>query len=275
MSGPRNEGVMTSSLVEYSKDGSIAIITLNQPERRNGLSPALIDALLACLVRLTKDRDVNCAVLTGAGSAFSAGGDPRRMLAPGLYPDMTTAEIRRFYQDGIQRLPRAFYELETPVVAAVNGPAIGAGCDLACLCDLRIASTAATFATSFVKLGLVPGDGGAWLLPRIIGLANASQMLLTGDAIDAQEACRIGLVSTVTNPEDLLPAATERARRIAANPPHAVRLTKRLISESQALTLPAALELSASMQALCHKMEDHREAVTALLEKRPPRFHGK
>jgi enoyl-CoA hydratase/carnithine racemase len=262
-------------IVDYRKEGAIVTITLNDPQKRNGLSPELVDLLLASLSRLAEDRDVRCAVLTGSGGVFSAGGDPKRMLAPGLYPDMTTAELRRFYARGIQRVPLAFRALELPIIAAVNGPAIGAGCDLACFCDLRIASVGASFATSFVKLGLVPGDGGAWVLPRIVGLANAADMLLTGDSIDSAAALRIGLVSAVVPADELMKEALARAARIAANPPHAVSLTKRLMAESQSLSLPAALELAGSMQAMCHKMEDHREAVTALIEKRPPHFTGR
>jgi enoyl-CoA hydratase/carnithine racemase len=264
-----------NTLVDYRKDGAIVTITLNDPPKRNGLSPELVDLLIASLARLGEDGEVRCAVLTGSGGVFSAGGDPKRMLTPGLYPDMSTAELRRFYARGIQRLPLALRALELPIIAAVNGPAIGAGCDLACFCDLRIASTSASFATSFVKLGIVPGDGGAWILPRIVGPAQAAEMLLTGDPIDASAAQRIGLVSAVVAPDELLKEAYNRATRIAANPPHAVSLTKRLLAESLALTLPAALELAGTMQAMCHKMADHREAVTALLEKRQPHFTGR
>jgi enoyl-CoA hydratase/carnithine racemase len=265
----------TAPLVDYRKEGSLVTLTLNDPARRNGLSPALVEDLVSALRRLSADTGVGCAVLTANGSAFSAGGDPKRMLAPGLYPDMSTAEIRRFYAEGIQRVPLAFRNLDVPVIAAVNGAAIGAGCDLACLCDFRIASENASFAASFVKLGLVPGDGGAWLLPRIIGHANASQLLLSGDTVDAAEAQRLGLVSAVVPADRLLEEARQRAQRIAVHPPHATQLTKRLIAESQFLTLPAALELSATMQAMCHKMDDHREAVMAMLEKRPPKYSGR
>jgi len=263
------------SIADYRKDGPLVTIVLNDPQKRNGLSPEMVEALIACLSRLGEDTDARCAVLTGSGAVFSAGGDPKRMLAAGLYPDMSTAELRRFYARGIQRLPMAFQALELPIIAAVNGPAIGAGCDLACFCDLRIASTSASFAASFVKLGLVPGDGGAWILPRIVGLANASEMLLTGDSIDAATAQRIGLVSAVVPADDLMKEALGRAARIAANPPHAVALTKRLIADSESLNLAAALNLAGSMQAICHKMPDHREAVTAMIEKRPPNFTGR
>jgi enoyl-CoA hydratase/carnithine racemase len=266
---------VSAALVDYRKEGSIVSISLNEPDKRNGLSRVMVEKLVEALVRLDQEPDVRCAILTGTGSAFSAGGDPRRMLAPGLYPDMSTSELRRFYKTGIQRMPLAFRNLECPIIAAVNGPAIGAGGDLACWCDLRIASEKATFAFSFVKLGLVPGDGGAWLLPRLTGLANAAEMLLTGDPIDAPTALKVGLVSRVVRAEDLMNQATEMAERIAANPPHSVRLTKRLIAESQNLSLGSGLELAATMQSMCHKMADHREAVTARIEKRSGKYTGK
>jgi enoyl-CoA hydratase/carnithine racemase len=262
-------------LVDYREDGPIVTITLDDPDKRNGLSPELVGALVECLARLQESSQVRCAILTGSGSAFSAGGDPRRMLEPGLYPDMSTEELRKFYKSGIQRLPNAFLGLDVPVIAAVNGAAIGAGCDLACWCDLRVAADTATFAASFVKLGLVPGDGGAWVLPRVLGAAIAAEMLLTGDTYRAEEALKMGLVSHVVPRDRLMEQASQMAMRIAANPPHAVKLTKRLMAESRNLSAPAALELSANMQALCHKMADHREAVEARIAKRPPTFKGK
>jgi enoyl-CoA hydratase/carnithine racemase len=167
-----------------------------------------------------------------------------------------------------------FEAIEVPVIAAVNGPAIGAGCDLACMCDIRIAGESAKFAESFVKLGLVPGDGGAWLLPRVIGFSRACEMAFTGDMIDAAQALACGLVSKVVPDADLLDAARSLAARIAANPPHAVRMTKRLFREAQRASLSAILDTSAAAQALCHATADHHEAVSAFLEKRPPLFKG-
>jgi enoyl-CoA hydratase/carnithine racemase len=164
--------------------------------------------------------------------------------------------------------------LEVPVIAAVNGPAIGAGCDLACMCDIRIASDRAKFAESFVKLGLVPGDGGAWLLPRIVGFSKASEMALTGDMLDSAAALACGLVSQVVPHDQLMVAARELADRIAANPPHAVRMTKRLLREAWRASLASTLEASASAQAICHQTSDHQEAVAAFLEKRPAKFSG-
>lgn len=142
------------------------------------------------------------------------------------------------------------------------------------MCDVRIASTHAKFAESFVKLGIIPGDGGAWLLPRLIGLSRASEMSLTGDVIDAELALSWGLVSRVVPPEELLPSAMALASRIAANPPHAVRLTKRLLREAMHTRLDTLLEMSAAFQAMSHQTHDHREAVAAFLEKRAPVFEG-
>ena len=161
-----------------------------------------------------------------------------------------------------------------PVIAAVNGPAIGAGCDLACMCDIRIAGESAKFAESFVKLGIVPGDGGAWLLPRVVGFSKASEMAFTGDMLNAAEALACGLVSRVVPDGELLDAAHALAARIAANPPHAVRMTKRLLREGRTASLAAILETSAAAQALCHTTADHHEAVAAFLEKRTPVFKG-
>lgn len=262
-------------LVALEVTEGIATIALNHPEQRNALSPELVDSLVAALKSIDSDASVSCAILTGMGTSFSAGGNPKRMLESGLYVDMTQDEIRKFYRDGIQRIPLAFEQLEVPVIAAVNGPAIGAGLDLASLCDVRIAAETAIFSSSFVKFGLVPGDGGAWLLPRAIGASNAARMIFTGDRITAAEALQMGLVSEVLPSGALLDAARAIAKRIASNPPHAVRMAKRLLATSAKATLAEALEAARTMQALAHKTADHREAVTAFLEKRDPKFEGR
>jgi enoyl-CoA hydratase/carnithine racemase len=181
-------------------------------------------------------------------------------------------QIRQDYRRGIQKLTLALYGLEVPVIAAVNGHAMGAGLDLACMCDIRIASDKAKFAESFVKLGIIPGDGGAWLLPRVVGLSRAAELAFTGDVIDAATALEWNLVSRVVAPDALLPTAQELARRIAANASHSVRLTKRLMREAMHTRLDSVLELSAVYQAISHKTADHTEAVDAFLEKRAPRF---
>ncbi len=261
--------------VIYERDGSIVTLTLNLPDQRNPISdPEMVEAMLDALARLEGDGAARAAILTGKGRAFSSGGNVKKMGDAGGVNDPLPYRTRRNYRRGIQRLPIAFSQLEVPVIAAVNGPAIGAGCDLACMCDLRIGAESARFAESFVKLGIIAGDGGAWLLPRVVGFSKAAEMVLTGDMIDAAEALRIGLVSRVVPDEDLLAAARELAERIAANPPHAVRMSKRLLWESQTIGLGPSLEIAASMQALAHATADHREAVAAFIGKRAPQFVG-
>jgi enoyl-CoA hydratase/carnithine racemase len=179
--------------------------------------------------------------------------------------------LRNGYRDGIQRIPLALYELEVPIIAAINGPAIGAGLDLACMCDIRIASETARFAESFVKLGIVPGDGGAWLLPRVIGLPRATLMAFTADTIDCAQALAWGLITEVLAPDRLMSAAQAIAQRIAVNPGHSLRLTKRLLREGQHMRLDSLLELSAAYQAIAHHTEEHAAAVTSFLETRAAR----
>jgi enoyl-CoA hydratase/carnithine racemase len=249
--------------------------TLNRPEARNPVSdPDVVETLVEAVDRVNADPEVRAVVLTGAGSAFSAGGNVKDMAAHRAPFDGPPAVLRERYRQGIQRIPRAMYACDVPVVAAVNGPAIGAGCDLACMCDVRVAATTATFAESFVRLGLVPGDGGAWLLQRLVGPARAAEMTLTGDTVDAETALEWGLVSRVVDPQDLLETAQGIAARIAANPPQAVRLAKKLLREAAHQSLDSALELSAAYQAIAQRTGDHDEALAALLEKRQGTFTG-
>jgi enoyl-CoA hydratase/carnithine racemase len=268
---------MSDAPVLYSLDDQgIATITLNLPDMRNPISDLdLIEALLSTLAAMEDDANVRCAILTGAGSAFSAGGNLKAMRpdSGGLNASLP-ARTRRNYKSGIQRLPLAFAALEVPVIAAVNGPAIGAGLDLTCMCDLRIASESAKFAESFVKLGIIPGDGGAWLLQRIVGFSKAAELTLTGETIDAAEALRIGLVSKVVPDADLMAEARAMAARIACNPPFAVRMAKRLIWDAQSMSIGQVLEMSAAMQSVAHATKDNAEAVNAFLEKRKPVFKG-
>ncbi len=264
-----------SDLVLVEDDGPIRIVTLNDPERRNPISDMpMVDALTSAMTAADADAQVRVVILTGTGSAFSSGGDVKKMGPGDGLRDALPARTRDNYRRGIQRLPHLFQALGVPVIAAVNGPAVGAGCDLACMCDLRIAGESARFAESFVKVGLVPGDGGAWLLPRIVGWSKACEMALTGDMIDAADALACGLVSKVAPNSELMTSARDLAARIAVNPPHAVRMTKRLLREGQMSSLANLLEMSAAMQALAHATADHEEAIAAFVGKRPPCFTG-
>jgi enoyl-CoA hydratase/carnithine racemase len=258
--------------VLFARDGDVAVITLNRPDSRNPLDQEMQDALIAAVQRLDTEPGIRVAILTGAGTAFSSGGNVRRMGA--ATAERTPPQARHYYRHGIQRIPLAIERSETPIIAAVNGPAIGAGCDLSCMCDIRIAAESARFAESFVKLGIIPGDGGAWLLPRVVGFAKASEMALTGDQLSAAEALACGLVSKVVPDAELMDAARAIAARIAANPPQAVRMTRRLLREAWNAKLDAVLELSAAMQAVAHTTADHKEALAAMREKRKPVFRG-
>lgn len=258
--------------LNYVQQGPVVTLTMNQPELRNPLTGnSAVAEFLAGIDRIEADGGVRCVILTANGPSFSAGGDIREMKRQAT-PAVTGMDIRQDYRRGIQRLPLALFNLEVPVIAAINGHALGAGLDLACMCDIRIASEKAKFAESFVKLGIIPGDGGAWLLPRIVGLSRACELAFTGDTIDAQQALAWNLVSRVVPHEDLLDAANALALRIAANPSHALRLTKRLMREAIHSRLDTVLELSAVFQAIAHKTADHTEAVDAFLAKRPASF---
>lgn len=261
-----------AEFLKFEREGSIVTLTMNQPEARNPLTgnTAVPEFVEAC-ERIGADPSVKVVIVTGAGTAFCSGGNVKDMQRYGR-DGIAPMPIRDEYRRGIQRLPLALYNLEVPTIAAVNGAAIGAGCDLACMCDVRIASETAKFAESFIKVGLVPGDGGAWLLPRAVGMSKAAEMSFTGESIDATEALACGLVSRVVPPAQLMDAALALARKIAANPGPTLRLTKRLLREGQHVRLDTLLELSVAFQAMAHKTPQHEEAVAAFIEKRPPRF---
>lgn len=268
-------GVTVTAPVRVERTGDVVVWTIDNPEQRNPISDeATIEALENAIRAADRDHSVRVAILTGAGSAFSAGGNVKHMRDKAGMFGGAPADLRQGYRHGIQRIPKALYHCEIPTIAAVNGPAIGAGCDLALMCDMRIAATTATFAESFVRLGLIPGDGGAWLLPRAVGMARASRLAFTGTAIDAATALDWGMVNEVVETDRLLETAHRLAAEIAVNPPHALRMTKRLLREGQQQSLETLLELSAAMQAITHHTGDHDEAVAAMLERRTPRFTG-
>ncbi|MGH8783051.1 crotonase/enoyl-CoA hydratase family protein [Paraburkholderia sp.] len=254
------------AFLTWERQGAVVTLKMSRPETRNAISDhdAIEDFTENC-ARIAGDISVRAVILTGEGNTFSSGGNIKAMRALADTEACSPLEIRDRYRTGIQRIPLALYHLEVPVIAAVNGAAIGAGMDLACMCDLRIAAESATFAESFVRLGIVPGDGGAWLLPRIVGISVASEMLFTGSSIDAQTALQHGLVSRVVPAADLLAHANELAGRIANNPGTALRLTKKLMREAQHMRLESALEMSAALQALAHHTTEHRDAMAVLL----------
>lgn len=268
---------MSNSFVKYEKHERTVTITLNRPEARNAInSPADCDEFVQAIHTAQDDQGVSCIILTGAGKSFCAGGDLKGMKTrDGIGPLDTPDATRSNYKRGAQRLIQALWDCELPIIAAINGHAIGLGLDLACICDIRIASEEAKFGSTFIKVGIVPGDGGSWILPRAVGLAKASEMILTGEVIDSNEALQFGLISRITTQDQLLEKANSIASKVTDNPARTLRLSKRLLREGQQGRLSDALELSAAFQALAHETSDHAEAVDAFLEKRPPVFTGK
>ncbi|MGE0314866.1 MAG: crotonase/enoyl-CoA hydratase family protein [Lautropia sp.] len=255
---------MRNDFVIAQREDAVLTLTLNRPDERNALSTqAQWDEIVDACDEIRRDESIRCVVLTGAGSAFSAGGNVKDMRDKAGISAGNPYQIAQGYMGGIQRIPLALHGLDVPTIAAVNGAAVGAGCDLACMCDIRIASENARFAESFVKLGIIPGDGGAWLLQRAIGYQRAAEMSFTGDMIDAEEALRIGLVSRVVESQALLPTAMALAQRIAANPGPALRMAKRLLRQAQTARLDETLQLSAALQALAHHSPEHDAAVAA------------
>ncbi|MBC7938258.1 MAG: crotonase/enoyl-CoA hydratase family protein [Chitinophagaceae bacterium] len=260
------------TFLNYKQVGAVVTLTMNQPESRNALTGnTAVDEFVAAARRIATDMSVRVVIITGAGSVFSSGGNVKDMKR--FFDDaLTPVAIAEEYRHGIQRLALAVYHLEVPTIAAVNGPAVGAGLDLSCMCDMRVAADTATFAESFIKVGIVPGDGGAWLLPRVVGNSRAAEMSFTGDALNAQEALACGLVSRVVPRAELMAEANTLAARVAANPGPTLRMTKRLLREGEHQRLESLLELSAGYQALAHKTWQHREAVEAFIGKRKPVF---
>lgn len=259
----------------YEQDGHVVTLTFNMPETRNALTDHdLCDEIVEAMARMGRDLSVRAAIVTGAGKAFSSGGNLKHMQDKHGTFAGDAVSVKDGYRTGIQRVARAMWDCEVPLIAAVNGPAYGAGCDTTCLCDIRIASTAATFAENFVNVGLISGDGGAWLLPRQIGLSRAAEMSFTAEPVDAETALEWGLVSKVVAPEALMDEARALAARIARNPPRQLRMAKRLLREGLNTRLSSVLELAAAYQGACHQTEDHAEAVEALLTRRSAVFRG-
>ncbi|OGA55136.1 MAG: enoyl-CoA hydratase [Betaproteobacteria bacterium RIFCSPLOWO2_12_FULL_62_58] len=254
-------------------EGRIAVLTFKRDDVRNALtSTDLVNEIPNTLAWANANPEISVLIMTGEGSAFSAGGNIKTMGERAKAPPFV---LQQNYKRGIQRIPIALEEAEIPVIAAVNGPAIGAGFDMANMCDIRIGSTNAQFGETFINLGIVPGDGGAWFLQRLLGYQRAADLVFSGRIVKAEEAKEIGILLEVTRPEQLVPRAMEIAGKIAAKPPLAVRYNKRLMKLAQRQNLEEHLEVCSAFQAICHKTEDHAEALAAFFEKRSGRFTGK
>jgi enoyl-CoA hydratase/carnithine racemase len=252
--------------VTYSTDESIATLTLDRPEARNAYTTAMAEGVVEALDAADADPDVSALIVTGRGDAFSAGGDLKAMKErSGMFAGDAT-ELRKNYMKGLQRVPRRFNTFEKPVIAAINGPAIGAGLDLSLMCDIRIASQDAKFGSTFAKVGLIPGDGGAYLLARVVGFPKAVELILTARIIDADEAREMDLVNRVVPEDEVLDEARGMAERIASLPDKAVQAAKATLYQSVDNDLETSLQLTAAMQGCVQSTEDHDRAVEELLE---------
>ncbi|MBI4608741.1 MAG: enoyl-CoA hydratase [Candidatus Rokubacteria bacterium] len=261
---------MAEDLLYEVKD-RIATITLNRPDKLNAFTRSMIDAWAKSLAEAQRDDDVNVVVVTGAGRAFCAGGDVGRMGEG----EPTPLEHKNQLWENIHRVPRTLEQMDKPVIAMVNGVAVGAGMGMCLMCDVRVASDEARFSTGYVKVGLVPGDGDTYFLPRLVGPAKALELLWTADFIDAQEALRLGIVNRVVPAAELREATYALARQIAEGPQIPIRMIKRLVYQSLRLDLRTHLDLVSSHMAIARETEDHKEGVQAFKEKRAPKFTGR
>lgn len=256
--------------IACERSDGITTITLNRPERKNAFNALMLEECRLAFEQAGGDPDSRVIVLTGAGDFFSSGGDVSDMGK-----EISATDQKSLLWDKMQAIPRAVERIDQPVIAMINGDAIGGGLDVALMCDIRIAADHVKLSEAYVRLGLVPGDGGAYFLPRIVGMSRALELLLTGDFIDAAEAARIGLVSRAVPLERLREDVYSLASRIASRPPLAVRLTKRLAHQGVRSDLSGALDAASSHVIVMQMSEDHKEAVQAFREKRKGVYKGR
>jgi enoyl-CoA hydratase/carnithine racemase len=261
-----------SDQLQFTVEQGVATIRLNRPEKLNAFTDDMLERWIEALELCRTDPEVRAIVITGTGRAFTTGGDVEGFAASAA---QTAAGIKARLTEGIQRLPRKLAEIDKPVIAALNGIATGGGLDIALACDIRYAAESARFAETYAKMGLIPGAGGAWLLPRLVGVPKALEMFWSTDFVDASEAERIGLVNRVFPDDELMSRTYEFARRVAAGAPLSVQMIKRVMRYGLDKDLGSALEYVAANMPVVRTSEDHAEALRAFKEKRPPQFKGR
>ena len=255
----------------YEVKDKVATITLNRPDKLNAFTGDMIDAWQKSLAEAQRDDSVNVVIVTGAGRAFCSGGDVGRMRSG----EPTALDGKNSLWEGVHRVPKQLEQMDKPVIAMVNGLAVGAGMGMCVMCDVRIAAESARFSTGYVRVGLVPGDGDTYFLPRLIGTAKALELLWTADFIEAPKALELGIVNRVVPHDKLHEETYAFARRVADGPQIPVRMIKRLVYQSMRLDLRTHLDLVSSHMAVVRETEDHREGVQAFKDKRPPKFKGR
>lgn len=257
---------MADSHILYDADDHIATITLNRPDARNAYSSEMASGLVDAIDRADEDEEIRAVIVTGAGDAFCAGGDLKAMRDRSGMFSGDPVDLRKNYLEGLHKVPRRFQSFEKPTLAAVNGPAIGAGLDLSLMCDIRISSADASFGSTFARVGVIPGDGGAYLLQRVIGFPKTLELILTAKLIDASEAREIGLVNHVVDPDDVMEETRDMAEQIASLPPKAVQLAKTAVYRAADSDFDSAMELTAALQALVQHTDEHDQAVRDVID---------
>ena len=269
-----------SQEVLYEVSDRVAVVTLNRPEKLNALTPSMLDELAGWLTQASEDDAVRCVILTGAGRGFCSGQDisGNRSLTEGAAPppgQEPTVADRRYSMRGIQKIGRAVQQLDKPYIAAINGPAAGAGMDLASMADIRFMADSARVTQAYSRNAIVPGNGGCYFLPRIVGMARALELMWTSRAVDAAEALAIGYVTRVVPAETLMEETLAFAKELAAGPPIAIQYIKQLCYRSQAVDFDTALRMAQYMQTVAASTEDAHEGPAAIRERRPPAFTGR
>ncbi len=257
----------------YTKEEGIATITFDRDNRMNSFSPEMTDSIVRAVEDTAKDDNVRVLIITGKGRAFCTGADVKAMAQRFDQQDEDKKDMD--FRSGNIRFPLLFRRLEKPIIASINGVAVGGGLDFACCCDIRIASDRARFAEVFIRRGLIPALGGIFFLPRLVGIDKACELIWTGDMIDAKEAERIGLVTKVVPHDELEIATLELAEKLAKGPPLAIQKAKRAIYESLMMDLESSLDYTGALARELQDTEDHKEGARAFMEKREPLFKGK
>jgi enoyl-CoA hydratase/carnithine racemase len=255
----------------YEVKDKVATITLNRPDKLNAFTGDMIDGWAKALGEAQADDGVNVVIVTGAGRAFCSGGDVGRMRQG----EPSALDGKNGLWEGVHRVPKQLEQMDKPVIAMVNGLAVGAGMGMCVMCDVRVAAESARFSTGYVRVGLVPGDGDTYFLPRLVGAAKALELLWTADFIEAPEALRLGIVQRIVPDAQLQETTYALARQIADGPQIPIRMIKRLVYQSLKLDLRTHLDLVSSHMGLVRQTADHAEGVAAFKEKRPPKFQGR
>ena len=267
---------MNYEQIIYTKEEGVATITLNRPRVLNAFTPVMIEEWARAIEEAKLDPEVRAVVVTGAGRGFCSGADVRSFREREHTDGNPVVDGRYWLQHSVHRVPLALRTLDKPYIAAVNGPAAGAGMDMASMADMRFASETATFTMSYVNVGIIPGDGGCYYLPRIIGVARALDLIWTGRTMDAQEALRTGYVSQVVAPEHLMDTVMAYAKKLAKGPQVAIELAKRLVYEGlETNNLFKELRSAEHAMIIARATEDATEGPRAWVEKRPPQFQGR